>query len=162
MRGFLVVRTPPDFKSERLMAALLRWSSCRCSRAGSEGGIEWCLHMDTTAAGYSAALQCTIPIPRHYRCLLTCITHTDRTCRVRFEGCAGYSNCSTATIVWEVTFCPTGTMTLCVGPHNQLAGQAGLSTSKAWLQQIVLRPRSRYVFNGFSAQLRHGFNGECA
>lgn len=86
--------------------------------------------------------------------------------RVVFQGCSSSSECTTANVVWAMTFCPDSTMQLCVGTHGSAStGKAGAgSGGSSWVQAYTLTANTLYTFTAFGSApaASEGFLGEWA
>ncbi len=76
-----------------------------------------------------------------------------RRLRVRFEGYSGLAQLAAPNVIWEASFWPNNTLSVCVGGTHALAAAAaavsGVSDGAGrWLAQYKLALRSLYLVNG--------------
>jgi hypothetical protein len=113
------------------------------------------------AGGRGAAHACG----RSLQCADEACAPLPRPCRVRMEGCASYTQCTTTNNMgYELTFCPNSTMSLCVGAVAAVNGVAGASSGSGWVRTYTLSANTRYTLNGFAtpSAAAEGFYGEWA
>jgi hypothetical protein len=87
-------------------------------------------HLGPTGKAPSPA--CSDTAARSRACRYAGLDPSSGCYRVRVEGCGAYQ-CNSANTIWELSFCPDSSMTLCVANHGRLDGSAGVSNGVDWV-----------------------------